>query len=123
MSYNPIEGHLSLKVSECDTPFYDKDYEVLIKVEATAVNRADLLQTQGKYPPPRGASKIVGLECVGYLVDPKTDEITDRKFMCLLPGGGYAQYAIVHKDHIMQVPDNMEFEEAAAIPEQWTTAY
>jgi tumor protein p53-inducible protein 3 len=45
MSYNPIEGHLSLKVSECDTPFYDKDYEVLIKVEATAVNRADLLQT------------------------------------------------------------------------------
>lgn len=123
MAYNPDVGHSSLHVEECDVPKYDKETEVLVKVEATAANRADLLQTHGKYPPPKGASEIVGLECVGYLVDSNTDEVTNQRVMCLLTGGGYAQYVRVHKDHCMQVPASMEFEAAAAIPEQWTTAF
>jgi hypothetical protein len=49
------------------------------------------LQAKGKYPPPKGVTDILGLECSGYLVDPKTNEITDRKVMGLLSGGGYAQ--------------------------------
>lgn len=73
MAYDPVVGHNSLHIEECDVPEYDRNNEVLVKVEATAVNRADLLQTHGKYPPPQGASDIVGLECVGYLVDPLTD--------------------------------------------------
>jgi len=56
--------------------------EVVIKVEATAVNRADCLQRQGKYPPQEGVTHIMGLECAGYL--------GDQKVMALLPGGGYA---------------------------------
>lgn len=66
---------------------------------------------------------MIGLECAGYLVDPKTNEITDRKVMALLSGGGYAQFAKVNKDHIMNVPAGMSFAEAASIPEAWTTAY
>lgn len=92
-------------------------------MEATAVNRADLLQSQGKYPPPRGVTNIIGLECAGYLVDPETNEVTDQKVMALLPGGGYAQFVKVNKHHLMNTPEGFSFEEAAAIPEAWVTAY
>jgi tumor protein p53-inducible protein 3 len=112
-----------VKVNECDTPEYDSSTEVLIKVEATAVNRADLLQSNGKYPPPKGASEILGLECTGYLVDANTNTVTDRKVMALLSGGGWADFARVHKDHVMDIPKDMSFNDAAAIPEQWITAY
>ena len=104
-------------------PEYNPEKEVLIKVEATAVNRGDLLQSYGKYPPPRGVTDIIGLECAGYLVDPVTKEITDKKVMALLSGGGYAQFAKVNKDHVMSIPKGLSFEMAAAIPEAWTTAY
>lgn len=61
-----------MHVQECDVPQYNPESEVLIKIEATAVNRGDLLQSYGKYPPPKGITDIIGLECSGYLVDPKT---------------------------------------------------
>ncbi len=68
-----------------------KPTEVLLKVEATAVNRADTLQRRGRYPPPKGASSIIGLEAVGHLVNPNTlEKIDENRYMALLPGGGYA---------------------------------
>lgn len=77
----------------------------------------------GKYPPPKGITNVLGLECAGHLVDPDTNKITDRKVMALLSGGGYADYVRVPKDHIIDVPDGMTLEEAASIPEAWITAY
>ena len=64
--------------------------ECLIKVHATAINRADILQRQGKYPPIPGESTLIGLECSGEVVDSQTLESTGEKVMALLPGGGYA---------------------------------
>jgi tumor protein p53-inducible protein 3 len=123
IDYDSKIGHASLHVAECKTPDYNKETEVLIKMEATAINRADLLQTHGKYPPPKGASTIIGIEAVGYLVDPKTDVVTDVKVMCSVPGGGYAEYIRAHKDHIIKFPSGISINEAAAIPDQWIEAY
>ena len=91
MAHDPAVGPESLTVQTCSVPTYNPEKEALIKIEATAANRADLLQSQGKYPPPKGITDIIGLECAGYLVDPETNEITDRRVMALLSGGGYAQ--------------------------------
>ena len=123
MSHDPSIGPSSLIVQECNVPSYEPLSEVLIKVEATSVNRADLLQSYGKYPPPKGVTNILGLECSGYLVDPISNEITDKKVMALMSGGGYAQFAKVNKHHIMNIPEGLSFESAAAIPEAWITAY
>jgi hypothetical protein len=63
----------------------------MLKIEATAVNRADILQRSGKYPPPMGASNLIGLEAVGKIVDSKTlQPLSDQRYLALLPGGGYA---------------------------------
>lgn len=83
-------GPSTMAVTEVDTPAYDSSTEVLIKIEATGCNRAELLQAYGKYPPPAGATQIIGLECAGYLVDPATKQVSDKRVMALLAGGGYA---------------------------------
>ena len=90
IAHEPKGGPESLSVKTCDVPTYDTEKELLIKVEATSANRADLLQTRGQYPPPKGVTNIIGLECSGYVVDPKTNVITDRRVMALLSGGGYS---------------------------------
>ncbi|HEV8269093.1 MAG TPA: NAD(P)H-quinone oxidoreductase, partial [Thermoanaerobaculia bacterium] len=90
--------------------------EVIVRVRAAGVNRADLLQAAGKYPPPPGASEILGLEAAGETEDGK------RVFF-LLPGGGYAEKVAVPAGMLMPMPDGMSFEDAAAIPEAWFTAY
>ncbi len=94
-----------------------RDGEVLVRVRATAVNRADLLQAAGKYPPPPGESEILGLEAAGVV------EGTDERVCFLLPGGGYAEKVAVPRGMLMPIPVNLSFEEAAAIPEAWFTAY
>lgn len=94
-----------------------RDGEVLVRVRATAVNRADLLQAAGKYPPPPGESEILGLEAAGVV------EGTDERVCFLLPGGGYAEAVAVPRGMLMPVPEGLSFEEAAAIPEAWFTAY
>jgi putative PIG3 family NAD(P)H quinone oxidoreductase len=94
-----------------------RDGEVLVRVRATAVNRADLLQAAGKYPPPPGESEILGLEASGLV------EGTDERVCFLLPGGGYAQRVAVPRGMLMPIPAGLSFEEAAAIPEAWFTAY
>eukprot|EP00484_Ammonia_sp_Unknown_P030608 CAMPEP_0197051718 /NCGR_PEP_ID=MMETSP1384-20130603/26312_1 /TAXON_ID=29189 /ORGANISM="Ammonia sp." /LENGTH=377 /DNA_ID=CAMNT_0042484317 /DNA_START=93 /DNA_END=1226 /DNA_ORIENTATION=+ len=120
-----------LELQTVDTPAL-KSREVLIKIEASAVNRADLLQAAGKYAPPKGASSIIGLECSGTIVDYSDDcQIAGKsktfdvgsKVMALLAGGGYAQYTTVHEGHLIPVPDDMSFEVAAAIPEAFLTAF
>src|SRR5215813_7904590 len=96
-----------------------------IRVRATAVNRADLLQRQGFYPPPPGASPILGLECAGLVSEVGSAvrgwRIGDRA-MALLPGGGYAEEVAVHAGSAMHVPPALSDEEAAALPEVFLTA-
>ena len=98
-------------------PPVPRENEARINVHATAVNRADLLQREGHYPPPAGASEILGLECAGIV------EGTNERVMALLPGGGYAEQTVVDRGSIMRVPDVLSFEEAAAIPEVYLTAF
>ncbi len=99
--------------------------ELLVKIYATALNRADLLQRRGSYPPPPGASPILGLEMAGIIVatGKSVTKWTPGQRVCsLLSGGGYAQYVVIHEDMALPIPANMRFEEAAAIPEAFLTA-
>lgn len=109
-------GPEALALGEAPEPAL-RDGEVLVRVRATAVNRADLLQAAGKYPPPPGESEILGLEAAGVV------EGTGERVFCLLPGGGYAEKAAVPRSMLMPIPDRLSFEEAAAVPEAWFTAY
>lgn len=100
--------------------------EVLVAVRATAVNRADLLQRRGLYPPPEGASEILGLEISGTIerVGESVDDWSPGDPVCaLLPGGGYAEYASVPADMLLPVPDQLDLVEAAGIPEVFYTAF
>ena len=100
--------------------------EVLIKVHATAINRADLMQRQGVYPPPPGASPILGLECAGEVVAVGENcsrlNVGDR-VCALLAGGGYAQFASAHEGSVLPIPDGLSFVEAASLPEVFATAW
>lgn len=99
--------------------------EVLLEVRATALNRADLLQRRGLYPPPPGASEILGLECSGVVVglgEGATRFALGARVMALLAGGGYAERAALHEDVLMPIPERLSFEEAAAVPEAFLTA-
>ncbi|XP_061599461.1 quinone oxidoreductase PIG3 [Cololabis saira] len=104
-----------------------KDGEVLIKVHAAALNRADLLQRRGLYPPPPGESGLLGLEVAGTVqsLGPglKMGWKPDDRVMALLGGGGYAEYVPVREELVMPVPSNVPLREAAAIPEAWLTAF
>jgi len=100
--------------------------EVVVDVCAAALNRADLLQRAGKYPPPFGASKILGLEIAGrisMLGDKVHDwELGDR-VCALLPGGGYAESAVVPAAMLMPIPEDWSYEQAASLPECFLTAF
>jgi tumor protein p53-inducible protein 3 len=91
--------------------------QVLVDVQASALNRADLLQARGSYPPPVGESDVLGLEAAGIERD------TGRKVCCLLGSGGCAEVVAVDRRLLMPVPRGFSFLEAAAIPEVWLTAY
>jgi putative PIG3 family NAD(P)H quinone oxidoreductase len=100
--------------------------QVRIEVHAAGVNRADLLQRRGLYPPPPGASDILGLECAGIIeaVGRGVPESRIGEPVCaLLSGGGYAQAAVCPVDHLLPIPDGLSFAEAAALPEAWATAW
>lgn len=100
--------------------------EVLVDVRATALNRADLAQRAGHYPPPPGASEIIGLEMAGVInrlgANVKDWHIGDR-VCALLPGGGYAEKAAVPKAMLMPIPSQWSFEQAAGLPEVYLTAF
>lgn len=103
-----------------------KTGEVLVKNICTAVNRADIVQREGKYPPPKGASDILGLESSGIVEQVQDDEkkwkIGDS-VMCLLPGGGYGEFVAVHRDSVMSIPKGFDFKQSAAISEVFLTAF
>jgi putative PIG3 family NAD(P)H quinone oxidoreductase len=99
--------------------------EVLVDVRATALNRADLLQRRGLYPPPPGAPDILGLECSGVVLanGPGAGRFPiGTRVMALLPGGGYAERVAIHEDILLPVPERLTFEQAAAVPEAFLTA-
>lgn len=119
-------GPENLYVKEVMKP-HPGEGEVLVKVSASALNRADLLQRRGKYPPPKGSSDILGLEAAGSVagLGPGCTgrwKIGDA-VMALLSGGGQAEYVTVPEGHLMPVPKDMTFIQAAAIPEAWLTAF
>jgi tumor protein p53-inducible protein 3 len=96
-----------------------------IDVHATALNRADLLQRRGAYPPPPGASEILGLECAGVVRAVNGDVGEWRpgdRAMALLAGGGYAERVVVPHTHALPIPEGMSFHQAAAVPEAFLTA-
>ncbi|HEV7919187.1 MAG TPA: NAD(P)H-quinone oxidoreductase [Thermoanaerobaculia bacterium] len=114
-----------LRIADVPAPKVAAD-DLRIAVRATAVNRADLLQRQGHYPPPPGASEILGLEAAGVVSEVGANvrgwQVGER-VMALLPGGGYAEEAVVHAGSAMHVPETLSDEEAAAVPEVFLTAH
>lgn len=100
--------------------------QVLIRVAATSVNRADTVQRMGNYPAPPGDSEILGLEAAGTVEETGPGvrgwSAGDR-VMTLVGGGGYAEYAVAHASHLMGIPEGLSFEQAAAISEVYVTAY
>lgn len=114
-----------LRLSEVTAPLPGPG-EVRVRVRATALNRADLLQRQGKYPPPPGASPLLGLEMAGEveMLGPGTSGVAVGERVCaLLPGGGYAEFVTVPAPLLLRLPAAMSFEDAAAVPEAYLTAY
>ncbi len=114
-----------MKLGEIDTPS-PKTNEVLIKVVATSINRPDLVQREGKYPPPPGDSEVLGLEVAGTIAAVGGEvsgwKVGDR-VMALVGGGGYAEYAVAYANHLMPIPESMSFEEAACVNESYITAF
>lgn len=106
-----------------------KDDECIVKIEAAALNRADLMQREGDYPPPPGCPEWMGLEIAGEIVEmsegakEKSSYKIGDKVCALLGGGGYAEYVSVKYDMMMPIPKNCSMVEAAAIPEAFATAY
>ena len=100
--------------------------EVLIKISYAGVNRPDVLQRAGSYLPPPGASELPGLEASGTIVD-IGDNVTDwnmgDEVCALLPGGGYAEYAVTQASHCLPVPKGMNLKQAAALPETFFTVW
>ncbi|VDM91150.1 Beta-ketoacyl-acyl-carrier-protein synthase I [Mycobacterium basiliense] len=100
--------------------------EILIKVAAAGVNRADVLQAAGKYPPPPGASEIIGMEVSGTVAEVGSD-VTEwsagQEVCALLAGGGYAEYVAVPAGQVMPIPEPIELVDAAALPEVACTVW
>lgn len=116
-----LGGYETLYIGEKDIPNV-KDDEVLMKVEAFGLNRADISIRQGRHLLPGGANSVLGLECSGYLVENgKVNK--DMKVMALVFGGAYAEYVAVKKQYVIEIPDNLDLTQAAGIPEAWMTAY
>lgn len=115
----------AITLSETIQPVLEPD-EVLVKVSAFGLNRADTLQRQGKYPPPAGESEILGLEIAGAVVAVGSQVTRWRvgaEVFGLVAGGGYAQYVKVKASHIMPIPQNITHQEAAGIAEVYITAF
>lgn len=122
-SIEVIDGKVALH--EAEMPLVGP-YDILIKVKSTAVNRADLMQKKGLYPPPPGASEILGLECSG-IVDAVGEKVTSRRVgdeVCaLLAGGGHAEYVACPEFQAIPKPTNLNWEEASSLPEVYATCW
>jgi NADPH2:quinone reductase len=114
-----------MKVGEAPRP-KPGEGQVLVKVVATSINRPDLVQRMGNYPPPAGDSEILGLEVSGTIEELGAGvtgwKVGDR-VLSLVGGGGYAEYAVAYASHLMAIPASMSFEEAACVCESYITAF
>ncbi|MBQ4353625.1 MAG: NAD(P)H-quinone oxidoreductase [Clostridia bacterium] len=123
-----VNDDKSLRWDNVPDPVIKSD-EVLVEIEAAALNRADLMQREGDYPPPAGCPEWMGLEIAGTIIEvgktaaEKSSWKAGDKVCALLGGGGYAEYAAVKYDMLMPIPANCTMAEAAAIPEAFATAY
>ena len=123
-----VNNDRSLSWTDVEDPKI-KSEEVLVEIHYAALNRADLMQREGDYPPPAGCPEWMGLEISGVIVEigeeaaKKSNWKLGDKVCALLGGGGYAEYVAVKYDMLMPVPENCSMEEAAAIPEAFATAY
>lgn len=123
-----VNSDKSLSWSDVPNPII-KPEEVLVEIHAAALNRADLMQRDGDYPPPPGCPEWMGLEIAGVIIEmgdeakAKSDWKIGDKVCALLGGGGYAEYVAVKYDMLMPVPKGCSMVEAAAIPEAFATAY
>jgi NADPH:quinone reductase-like Zn-dependent oxidoreductase len=110
-----VDGRLEIEERPDPIP---GDGEILVRVRATGVNGADLMQRAGRYPPPAGAPvDIAGLECAGE------NAVTGERVMALLAGGGHAELAVVHHSHVMRVPAGIEWPQAGGFVEVFATAH
>ncbi|MBE6546155.1 MAG: NAD(P)H-quinone oxidoreductase [Ruminococcaceae bacterium] len=120
-----VDEQKRLVWSEVADPTVQAD-EVLVKIHAAALNRADLLQRQGKYPSPAGCPPWMGLEIAGEIAEVGSAvtnwQVGDR-VCALLGGGGYAEYVAVKQDMLMPIPKGLSMTEAAALPEAYATSY
>ena len=120
-----INDDHTLSYTDVENPVL-KAGEVLIETHAAALNRADLLQREGSYPPPVGCPEWPGLEVAGIIKEVAPDvkrwKVGD-KVCALLGGGGYAEYVSVTEDMVLPIPKGLTFVEASAIPEVYMTAY
>jgi putative PIG3 family NAD(P)H quinone oxidoreductase len=117
-------GPEKLELREVTAPAVRDGY-VLVDVKATALNRADLLQRRGFYPPPKGETDILGLECAGVVAElgaGVSSVAPGDRVMALLPGGGYAERVLVPEKMLIPVPATLSFEQAAAVPEAFLVA-
>ena len=120
-----IDDEKNLHWKDFETPVPGA-HEVLIKVHATAINRADLMQRQGFYPPPPGASPIMGLECSGEIAaigeNATRFKVGDR-VCALLAGGGYAEFATADEGSVLPIPGEESFVHGACLPEVFATTW
>ena len=114
-----------LQLSTVERPV-PNDTQVLIQVAATSVNRPDIVQREGNYPPPSGESDVLGLEIAGTVIELGKD-VTDwhlgDRVVALVGGGGYAQFATAYAAHLIRISESVSFQEAACICETYITAY
>lgn len=112
----------TLKLTERPKPA-PAEGEVLIKVFAAGINRPDIFQRMGNYPPPQGVTDIPGLEVAGEIVQAAGPFKKGQRVMALLAGGGYAEYAAAPIQQVLPIPDNLDMINAAAIPETFFTVW
>lgn len=124
---NKFGGTENLEIREVENPPQLKAVEVLVRVRAAGVNRADLLQRKGVYPAPKGFDeRILGLEFAGEVVEIGESVANfqpDDRVFGITGGGGQAEYINAKESHLVKIPDNLSFVEAACIPEAFITAH
>jgi putative PIG3 family NAD(P)H quinone oxidoreductase len=125
IEYGPDAGPDSMRVVEAPRPTPGAG-EILIEVHYAGVNGPDLAQRQGRYPPPPGASKILGLEVAGRVVElgaGVTEWKVEDMVTALVPGGGYAEYCVTPARQALPIPPGLTLAQAASLPETWFTVW
>jgi NADPH2:quinone reductase len=125
IEYGPEPGPESMRLVDAPVP-QPGSGDILIEVHYAGVNGPDLAQRQGRYPPPPGASPVLGLEVAGRVaaVGPEVTEWREGDLVtALVPGGGYAEYCVAPACHALPIPAGMSLAEAASLPENWFTVW